>query len=393
MRAKRRSVPLTCKPEVLNIIASRKRKTTKAFTTPAAQTFIGYTNRQTMCQPPSTEGHASRLSTESSSSSASFAQNDTCQPIMKLEKQSSSLLSYVWPISPLAIACLLPLLPSALYVNAGYTKWFHLVSFCYLMTQNAWLSKFLAVMGTTVTLGWWASMAVDFFKHGRFGHILHWNMPSFLTDVMLDPLDGQVQYNTAEQWTAVLLSHALDTLGHPVLALYFWKLNQFDLSKILSWSVIVGTYCLSRTWSLFHNLYNDGKFGLLYIGYDVYTINDHNDDRLEGMWMPAYIMEGMCYVLMIAFKVFVEPRIKMTRSTDGKKVESTTITSETPQPIVLERRATSISCSSLSDMGETTEDDDDFCSGENTLQSEKEEPVNDSPEGPVLKCIQGLAFS
>jgi hypothetical protein len=174
-----------------------------------------------------------------------------------------------WPLvrSPyLVIALLLPVLPlKSMLFNAGYTKWFHWVSLVHLITQNKFLSKFLAVMGMTVTLGWWASMLYDLFLYGRLAHILHLNMP--FTDRMVVAVIGNgnsgnssgnstlsagrqtVVYN---EYTLpyIFVSHVLDMLGHPVLALYYWKINGWDMGRIFTWPVLVSAYLLSRTWSL-----------------------------------------------------------------------------------------------------------------------------------------------
>mmetsp|Transcript_2022 Transcript_2022/g.2821 ORF Transcript_2022/g.2821 Transcript_2022/m.2821 type:complete len:308 (-) Transcript_2022:263-1186(-) len=287
-----------------------------------------------MCLATSSNASKVRKDSSSSVNEPEYAEKST---------MPTSLLRLVWPISPLAMACLLPLIPSHLYVNAGYTKWFHIMSFCYLMTQNAWLSKFVALMGTTVTLGWWASIMYDLYKNGRFGHILLWNMPSSMTAVMLDE-NNQVRYNTNERLAVILLSHLLDTLAHPALALYFWKLNQFKVSNVLTWSIVISTYCLSRTWSMFHNYHNDGAFKLHYIGHDVYKIYDDNAENLPGMWIPAYVMEGACYVVIVMFKLFWEKKNNRRAS-----VASKAPTSPPPHPVVLEQMSTSMSSSFLSE--------------------------------------------
>lgn len=183
-----------------------------------------------------------------------------------------------WPVSAVAppslifiIAAVLLLLPvhvllprilKSMLFNAGYTKWFHWLSLVYLLTpQNSkkFLSKFLAIMGMTVTLGWWASMLYDLVVHGRFAHILHLNMPfTHRMVVILDDANnnnnGQLRQQTVvyneHTLPFIFLSHALDTLGHPVLALYFWKINNWDIGRICTWPVLVSAYMLSRTWSL-----------------------------------------------------------------------------------------------------------------------------------------------
>lgn len=164
----------------------------------------------------------------------------------------------LWPVvSPLfliGIAILLPvalpLLKSMLF-NAGYTKWFHWLSLVHLLTQNTFLSRLLAVMGMTVTLGWWASMLYDLVMYGRLAHILHLNMP-FTDRMVILAATNNVQIVVYNEQTLpyILFSHLLDTLGHPVLALYYWKVNNCDICRICTWPVLVSAYMLSRTWSL-----------------------------------------------------------------------------------------------------------------------------------------------
>mmetsp|Transcript_21803 Transcript_21803/g.60613 ORF Transcript_21803/g.60613 Transcript_21803/m.60613 type:complete len:355 (+) Transcript_21803:13-1077(+) len=304
------------------------------------------------------------------------------QPSPSPESAASSqrgLLRHVWPMPPAVLVVLFPLMHRCLLVNAGYTKWFHAISFCYLLTQNVWLSKFLAVMGTTVTFGWWASMSYDLYTHGRFAHILFWNMPEIMTQHMLND-ENQVVYDTPQSVSMIALSHLLDTLGHPVLALYYWSLHRFQLSKVLSWSVLIGTYALSRYWSCFHQYYNDGVVHPFYIGRDVYQIHDDNDDHLFGLWAPAYLAEGTCYVLFTLFKVFLDFPAALDEKTVASKDQQHQGTR-----ILLERASTSISTSSLLD---DSSDEMDYTDKPILSSDDMDESDNVS----VLHCISGLAF-
>ena len=225
-----------------------------------------------MCRPETDDDAAGR-GEKSFKRNKKDDKNCTCcwwwwwSPVILSSSSSSSPVFAV-----IAVILLLPVLPlKRMLFNAGYTKWFHwlsLLHLCLLITLprnnnnnnnnniNKFLSKFLAVMGMTVTLGWWASLMYDLVVHGRFAHILHLNMP--FTERMVKENDhgrqqAAIAYNE-HTLPFILLSHILDTLGHPVLALYYWKVNNWDICRICTWPVLVSAYLLSRTWSLVRSL-------------------------------------------------------------------------------------------------------------------------------------------
>ena len=112
---------------------------------------------------------------------------------------------------------------------------------------------------------------------------------------------------------AMLVAHALDTLGHPILAYYFWqKSSSTSDSKTptsiwnrFSWSILFSTFALSRFWSALHTWHNTNgmQFSLFYFGYDVYTIMDRQAS-LIWFWMPAYLMEGLVYAVLVMGKLW-----------------------------------------------------------------------------------------
>ena len=242
---------------------------------------------------------------------------------------------YCWwpPISPWLVAAMVPcILPTWCYLNRGYTQWFHWNALLYVLltAPNLAHAQFLALQGCTVTLGWYASLAYDWYQHGRWGHILYWNMPSVMTQYMIvsEQGDGNTNGNptviyTATSMSVMALAHVLDTIGHPILAYYFWKTSapSNDIASCsrksassthsggawhsfwtrFSWPVIFGSYLLSRGWSVLHTWYNHGSPSLFYFGYDVYTILDR-DAWLEGLWLPAYIMEAAVYLVLVLGK-------------------------------------------------------------------------------------------
>eukprot|EP00187_Rhodella_violacea_P017741 CAMPEP_0184731408 /NCGR_PEP_ID=MMETSP0314-20130426/50818_1 /TAXON_ID=38298 /ORGANISM="Rhodella maculata, Strain CCMP 736" /LENGTH=275 /DNA_ID=CAMNT_0027197789 /DNA_START=1 /DNA_END=828 /DNA_ORIENTATION=+ len=203
-----------------------------------------------------------------------------------------------------------------LLVNRGYTHWFHIGCLFFLVVSRCdrFWSKYLALQGTTVTLGWYASLTYDWVRHGHFARILYWNLPEVLT-----------RYAIVEEvpWRARIaarvLAHVLDTLGHPVLALYFWRRQYLMLQRnnhgkettrnsllasVATWPVIFSTYFMSRYWSFFHAYWNHGAGHLFYVGYEVYDVLD-KEAWLPGFWLPAYIAEGLVYFMIVVYKLYL----------------------------------------------------------------------------------------
>merc|ERR1712157_656695 len=100
-----------------------------------------------------------------------------------------------WPVNPILLILIIPLLPSWLYLNRGYTIWFHNISLAYLLTMNESLRRFLIVQGTGISLGWWAALVYDFYVHGRYAHILYMNMPGIIKQAMVNEA-GHVFYTS-----------------------------------------------------------------------------------------------------------------------------------------------------------------------------------------------------
>ena len=180
------------------------------------------------------------------------------------------------------------------------------------------------MQGLTVTLGWYASLLYDGYAHGRFAHILYWNMPEGMTQHMLTA-DGQVLYNSTSVGV-MCLAHLFDTLGHPLLAYYFWRKsapnNNSDSTPSttsiwtrFSWSALLLSYLLSRIWSLLHTWYNQGNPALFYFGYDVYTILDR-ECWMEWLWWPAYITEAVVYAIFVVGKLVTEIQPASKRTLD-----------------------------------------------------------------------------
>lgn len=178
------------------------------------------------------------------------------------------------------------------------------------------------VQGTGVTLGWYAALWNDYQLHGRFAHILYWNMPSIMKQHMVEGDTGPL-HPTTMGLAMRILSHTLDTAGHPILAYVFWRRhcaqhnkqqqqhgdNASPLSTLLTWPVIVATYVLSRIWSIVHVYYNQNRFGMFYSGYDVYIIRDTDS------WSSAYIAEAIFYSMILFYKMYLQKDNKTTTTT------------------------------------------------------------------------------
>ena len=217
----------------------------------------------------------------------------------------------LFPLHPsIAVAAMAYFLPSWCYLNRGFTVWFHLATILQVLTQSKFLVKVLALTGASICLGWYASLAYEFFYHGRWCHALYKNMPTILVNQMVHKNDsGALDFESTHSLVAMAICHLLDFLGHPILACYFWAKIQKDEKHCsqnnkktsnrltIEWPVILSSYCFSRCWSLVHTHHNFGKAGLFYFGFDVYVIDD-----LDA-WYPAYIVESLFYGTLVVWKL------------------------------------------------------------------------------------------
>ncbi|KAL9185947.1 hypothetical protein ACHAXT_003724 [Thalassiosira profunda] len=207
----------------------------------------------------------------------------------------------IWPLPVPLVLVLIPLLPHSAYLNRGYTVWFHLSSVAYFLTRSAFLRRVLILQGTAICVGWYAAIANDWFVDGIFCHSLYRNMPGAITQHMLREVPGEdggkgsYEMFDHEDMSAVMakvISHVLDTLGHPLLAYLFWVLHRKaggTLKDVLSWPVIVFAWHFSRVWSLVHSHHNAGTPALWYHGHDVYML-----ENLD-CYLVAYVAEGLCF--------------------------------------------------------------------------------------------------
>lgn len=230
----------------------------------------------------------------------------------KLEERKNasrlrSFIGIVWPVQPLFLFLALPFLPSSLFLNRGYTCYFHYITIIYLLTMKEPIRRFLIVQGTGITLGWYAAMMSDYYNSGRFAHILYMNMPPSLKHAMVDQT-GHVFYSSSSKMY-MLLSHILDTLLHPGIVYFLYKAHSKSggtIDNVFATNVILATFMMSRFWSILHTYINGMEVSGWYFGHDVYHIHD-----LEG-WRPAYIAEGLFYTAIVGYKLCFHFSVKGT---------------------------------------------------------------------------------
>ncbi len=230
-------------------------------------------------------------------------------PLMHLKKgvskqSSGSIMS---SIKPLHLLFFVPFLPSSLFLNRGYTVYYHHITIVYLLTKKEPIRRFLIVQGTGITLGWYSAMMYDYYHSGRVCHLLYMNMPQLMKSAMVDE-NGYVFY-TSHSKLYMCISHILDIMLHPGIVCFLYKAHQKSggtLSDIVSMRMIIAAFLVARLWSVIHTLINGKEISGYYFGYDVYHLHD-----LES-WLPAYIAEGVFFFTMITYRICFRSRTKVS---------------------------------------------------------------------------------
>lgn len=215
----------------------------------------------------------------------------------------------LWPISPVTLALLFPLLPTSLYLNKGYTTWYHIITIAYLLTQKESIRRFLIVQGFGVSVGWYGAMVNELYHHGRFAHILYMNVPPFMKAEMVDAA-GRVFY-TQESLIYMLISHVLDILLHPGIAYLMYKGHRKSgrrVDNIITWNIVLSAFAVSRLWSAVHTLYNQGILRGWYFGHDVYHFHDLSP------YMAAYVAEGIFFAGIAVYKLSKHGKTRLFQS-------------------------------------------------------------------------------
>ena len=234
-----------------------------------------------------------------------------CQAFKKSDKShntASLLLGKVWPLPPLVVMAMIPLLPQSYYLNRGYTKWFHIMSVAYFLTRSTFLRKVLVLQGIGICVGWYSVIPFDWFVDGTFCHVLYRSMPRLMLQHMVQDLPcddgGECEYVILNTFTSILmkgLSHVLDIIAHPGLAYLFYRLHRRcggTLRDIFAWPVIVVAWHVSRAWSVVHSYHNDGILAFWYYGYDVYKLTNLDS------YLVSYIAEGVCFSVAILCRIY-----------------------------------------------------------------------------------------
>jgi len=212
--------------------------------------------------------------------------------------QQSAPSQRIWPLHPLLLASIIPVIPTSLYVNRGLTVWFHWMILFYLLTGIERLRCFLILLGGSISAGWYAAIANDFFRHSRFFDILYENMPLSFLSVMTNG-KGEIVYTTSSL-CLMAFSHVLDTFLHPGVTYLLWRAHcrsGGSLQSIITWPLLISTFLMSRFWSIFHIYYNYRRLGLYYIGDDVYKLNN------QDAYIYAYTAEGIFFLMLACSKI------------------------------------------------------------------------------------------
>ena len=237
-------------------------------------------------------------------------ENDGAQISRQHNNMTSLRGRRIWPLPPLVVLAMIPLLPRSFYLNRGYTIWFHLMSFAYFLTRSNFLRRVLILQGMGICAGWYSVIPFDYFVDGTFCHVLYRNMPDVMLPHMVhEPTcDGDVDENCGyvilDTFASTLiraLSHVLDILAHPGLLYLFYRLHCTaggTLRDVFAWPVIVVAWHISRTWSVVHSHHNDGTLAFWYYGHDVYKLAN-----LES-YLVSYIAEGVCFSVAILCRLY-----------------------------------------------------------------------------------------
>lgn len=231
-------------------------------------------------------------------------------------------LPQLWPVSPLLLIAVFPLLPTSYYLNRGYTIWYHWVAVVYALTCSPFVRSLLILQGCSVSAGWYTAILFDYVLHNTVFLTLYKNTPLALRKLMLDdtgplrPHTGQLRTDSPIlRAAAMVVAHLCDALAHPGLAYGMWRLHcrangqdkaansdfkRNHLAAALTLPVIGTSFALCRVWCLVHTAYNQEITSLYYMGHDVYNL-----DHLQG-WLPAYAAEAVVHGLALFYWASVQ---------------------------------------------------------------------------------------
>ena len=258
-----------------------------------------------MCSPPLRKGAPLHL--------------EECGKLSHLE-HARQWFNKLLPVPPLVLVACLPFIPTGAYLNRGFTIWFHWACVAGWLTHNAHVNKFIVVVGTSICIGWYASILSDFLYFDRpVLRLLYKNMLPSMTKIIVDESTGKLNFHS-ESIAMMVLSHVLDFCGHPGLVYYFWRAHVRRggrLVDLVSWPAVASAYIYSRTWSIVHNYYNYGQVGYFYFGLNIYNLD------CVKQWFPAYLAESMFFVAVILFKLWTR-RCDFSKTSKSKEAVDNT---------------------------------------------------------------------
>lgn len=92
----------------------------------------------------------------------------------------------IWPLPIWLVISAASFLPSYCFLNCGYTKWCHWLSFAYFLTHNKVLCQFICIQSLLINVGWYCTVGTDYWYDGRVGDVLFRNLPTLLSQHILE---------------------------------------------------------------------------------------------------------------------------------------------------------------------------------------------------------------
>ena len=152
------------------------------------------------------------------------------------------------------------------------------------------MKRMVTVMGLTVCLGWYSSLLYEYIAHGRVFNILYENASVLFSFEVTEECDSKCVI------LKKVITNGADFIAHPLPLVFLLRSNPaIELAKFNDLGSTIAAFILSRSWSLFHNIYNLGfekHSWLWYCDRHVYQLT-----HLEG-WMYAYAAETAAFVYL-----------------------------------------------------------------------------------------------
>lgn len=230
------------------------------------------------------------------------------------------------------VSIAIQVLPKSLIVNRGFTVWFQYIWILYLaLGKPPKLEPFGFIVGCGVCVGWYSSLVVDMiFIHPYTAYLLYDNMLPVMKSYMFidhEHGNGSLAFDSSSGILMMILSHILDSAGHIGITYYFYKkciAQQQELTTaaaattttksqhpslliwlfqnheipVISWTLLILSYCFSRIWSIVHTYEHYQTFGMFYFGTHVYHV------ATSDLFYPSYIGEAIVFGLAVGCKLY-----------------------------------------------------------------------------------------